>query len=204
MSSTPLTVWLVVMSTRPERERASTSTDAVLQAPSRSPPVSNPRPEDSSRIQRGHTLLPCSSATPGEVRLPWRRTCPRFGSWWTGSGRRLVSLAYVTVAAGAETVWHRLQATDEIYFDPLGRGVISVGDESGEVGARRCGLDTGWCPAENPAPGSVPLTFYCGPAYLLERDRCMGEAAVDRGMAVTPVTVGDHLVARMRAAISVI
>lgn len=91
-----------------------------------------------------------------------------------------VSLAHATVAAGAETVWHRLQATDEIYFVLSGRGLVSVGDESGEVGPG----DAVWIPAGVPqkirALGSVPLTFLCacGPAYLPERDRRMGEAAV--------------------------
>lgn len=91
-----------------------------------------------------------------------------------------VSLAHATVAAGAETVWHRLQATDEIYFVLSGRGLVSVGDESGEVGPG----DAVWIPAGVPqkirALGSVPLTFLCacGPAYLPERDQRMGEAAV--------------------------
>ncbi|BCR66920.1 cupin domain-containing protein [Mycobacterium tuberculosis] len=73
-----------------------------------------------------------------------------------------------------------LQATDEIYFVLSGRGLVSVGDESGEVGPG----DAVWIPAGVPqkirALGSVPLTFLCacGPAYLPERDQRMGEAAV--------------------------
>ncbi|WP_353436738.1 cupin domain-containing protein [Mycobacterium tuberculosis] len=95
-------------------------------------------------------------------------------------GRRLGQSGPCDRGGGAETVWHRLQATDEIYFVLSGRGLVSVGDESGEVGPG----DAVWIPAGVPqkirALGSVPLTFLCacGPAYLPERDQRMGEAAV--------------------------
>jgi mannose-6-phosphate isomerase-like protein (cupin superfamily) len=79
-----------------------------------------------------------------------------------------VSLAHATVAAGAETVWHQLESTDEIYFILFGRGLVWVGEESREVGPG----DTVWIPAgvsqkiRNLDP--TPLTFLCacGPAYL--------------------------------------
>ena len=84
-----------------------------------------------------------------------------------------VSLAHATVAAGAETVWHRLQRTDEIYFILSGRGLVSVGDESREVGSG----DTVWIPAGVEQRirnlGSDPLAFLCacGPAYLPQCDQ---------------------------------
>lgn len=113
-----------------------------------------------------------------------------------------VSLAHATVAAGAETVWHRLQATDEIYFVLSGRGLVSVGDRIWRGRARRCGLDTGWCPAENPGPrfSSVDILVRLRPGLPTGTRSAHGRGRRDRGMAVTPVTVGDHLVARMRAA----
>jgi mannose-6-phosphate isomerase-like protein (cupin superfamily) len=83
-----------------------------------------------------------------------------------------ISLAHATVAAGAETVWHRLAGTDEIYFVLSGRGLISVGIESREV---RAG-DAVWIPAGVRQKirnlGQDPLTFLCacGPAYSPERD----------------------------------
>ncbi len=84
-----------------------------------------------------------------------------------------VSLAHATVAAGAETVWHRLAGTDEIYFILSGRGLVSVGDESREVGPG----DTVWIPAGVPQRirnlSPVPLVFLCacGPAYSPECDQ---------------------------------
>lgn len=84
-----------------------------------------------------------------------------------------VSLAHATVAAGAETVWHRLEDTDEIYFVLSGHGLISVGDESREVGPG----DTVWIPAGVPQKirnlGPDPLAFLCacGPAYVPECDQ---------------------------------
>jgi len=84
-----------------------------------------------------------------------------------------VSLAHATVAAGAETVWHRLQGTDEIYFILSGHGLVWVGTESREVGPG----DTVWIPAgvaqKIRTLSPTPLTFLCacGPAYLPECDQ---------------------------------
>ena len=78
-----------------------------------------------------------------------------------------VSLAHATVAAGVETVWHRLAGTDEIYFILSGHGLVWVADESREVGPG----DTVWIPAgvrqKISNLGSSELTFLCacGPAY---------------------------------------
>ncbi|MDT5147701.1 MAG: hypothetical protein QOC58_2346 [Mycobacterium sp.] len=66
-----------------------------------------------------------------------------------------VSLAHAVVAPNAETVWHRLDGTDEVYFILCGRGMVSVGEESRKVGPG----DAVWIPA------GVP-----GPAYRAERD----------------------------------
>lgn len=94
-----------------------------------------------------------------------------------------VSLAHATVAVGAETVWHRLDSTDEIYFILTGRGLVSVGDESREV---RPG-DTVWIPAGVPQKirnlGPKPLAFLCacGPAYRPVCDqRLAGLISADR------------------------
>ena len=84
-----------------------------------------------------------------------------------------VSLAHATVAAGAETVWHQLEGTDEIYFILSGRGLVWVGAQSREVGPG----DTVWMPAGVAQKirnlGLTPLTFLCacGPAYLPECDQ---------------------------------
>ncbi len=89
------------------------------------------------------------------------------------TGIASVSLAHATLAAGAETVWHRLESTDEIYFVLLGRGLVSVGDESRQVGPG----DTVWIPAGVPQKirnlGPAPLQFLCacGPAYVPECDQ---------------------------------
>jgi mannose-6-phosphate isomerase-like protein (cupin superfamily) len=88
------------------------------------------------------------------------------------TGISSVSLAHATVAAGAETVWHRLEHTDEIYFVLSGRGLVWVGDESRNVGRG----DAVWIPAgvqqriQN--HGCRPLVFLCacGPAYFPECD----------------------------------
>lgn len=89
------------------------------------------------------------------------------------TGIASVSLAHATVAVGAETMWHRLEHTDEIYYILSGRGRVSVGDETCEIGPG----DTAWIPAgvlqriQNVSPD--PLTFLCacGPAYVPECDR---------------------------------
>jgi mannose-6-phosphate isomerase-like protein (cupin superfamily) len=89
------------------------------------------------------------------------------------TGIASVSLAHATVAAGAETVWHRLDSTDEIYFVLSGRGLVSVGGESRQVGPG----DTVWIPAGVPQKiqnlGPAPLEFLCacGPAYVPECDQ---------------------------------
>lgn len=93
----------------------------------------------------------------------------------TGIGS--VSLAHATVTAGAETVLHRLERTDEIYFILSGRGLVSVGDDSREVEPG----DAVWIPADIQQKirnvGPDPLTFLCacGPAYLPECDHRVGD-----------------------------
>ncbi|MDT5140445.1 MAG: hypothetical protein QOG19_1639 [Mycobacterium sp.] len=95
------------------------------------------------------------------------------------TGISSVSLAHATVAPAAETVWHRLEHTDEIYFVLSGRGVMSVGEESREVGPG----DAVWIPAGVPQriqnPGPDPLAFLCacGPAYFPECDHPTGAIA---------------------------
>ena len=87
-------------------------------------------------------------------------------------GIATVSLAHATVACGAETGWHRLESTDEIYFVLSGRGLVFVGADSREV---RPG-DTVWIPAGVPQKirnlGDDALEFLCacGPAYRPECD----------------------------------
>jgi mannose-6-phosphate isomerase-like protein (cupin superfamily) len=87
-----------------------------------------------------------------------------------------VSLAHAVVAPDAETIWHRLDGTDEVYFILSGCGSVSVGDESREVGPG----DAVWIPAGVPQRirnlGQVPLAFLCacGPAYRAERDERVG------------------------------
>jgi mannose-6-phosphate isomerase-like protein (cupin superfamily) len=89
------------------------------------------------------------------------------------TGIASVSLAHATVAAGAETVWHRLERTDEIYFILSGRGLVSVGDESREVGPG----DAVWIPAgiqqriRNLSPDPLAFLCACGPAYTPECDQ---------------------------------
>ncbi|CAM4442869.1 hypothetical protein MB901379_03150 [Mycobacterium basiliense] len=91
----------------------------------------------------------------------------------TNVGITSVSLAHATVAVGEETVWHRLTATDEIYFILSGRGLVMVEDEAREV---RAG-DAVWIPAGVPQKirnlGRIPLAFLCacGPAYAPECDQ---------------------------------
>jgi mannose-6-phosphate isomerase-like protein (cupin superfamily) len=87
-----------------------------------------------------------------------------------------VSLAHATVAADAETAWHRLRGTDEIYFILSGHGLVSVGAETREVGPG----DAVWIPAGVPQRirnlRRTPLTFLCacGPAYVRECDQPEG------------------------------
>ncbi|OBF87930.1 hypothetical protein A5791_18565 [Mycobacterium sp. 852002-51163_SCH5372311] len=108
--------------------------------------------------------LPFLAADLSEIRLLVDRTNSGIGS---------VSLAHATVAPGAETIWHRLEHTDEIYFILSGRGLVWVADESQEVVAG----DSVWIPAGTPQRiqnlGPIPLAFLCacGPAYLPESDR---------------------------------
>lgn len=88
-------------------------------------------------------------------------------------GIAAVSLAHATVAPGAETVWHRLEGTDEIYFILSGRGLVCVGAEFREVGPG----DTVWIPAgveqkiQNLDPSPLQFLCACGPAYLPECDQ---------------------------------
>ena len=94
------------------------------------------------------------------------------------TGIASVSLAHATVAAGAETVWHRLERTDEIYFILSGRGLVSVGDESREVGPG----DAVWIPAgiqqgiRNLSPDPLAFLCACGPAYTPECDQRAGQS----------------------------
>ena len=84
-----------------------------------------------------------------------------------------VSLAHATVAAGAETVWHCLENTDEIYFILSGTGLVFVGPETRTVSSG----DTVWIPAGVAQKirnlGADPLVFLCacGPAYSPECDK---------------------------------
>ena len=95
------------------------------------------------------------------------------------TGIASVSLAHATVAAGAETVWHRLERTDEIYFILSGRGLVSVGDESREVGPG----DTVWIPAgikqkiRNLSPDPLAFLCACGPAYTPECDQRVAQSS---------------------------
>lgn len=98
----------------------------------------------------------------------------------TNTGIASVSLAHATVAAGAETVWHRLEGTDEIYFILSGRGLVSVGEESREVGPG----DTVWMPAgipqkiRNVGPNALAFLCACSPAYVPECDQPARPAAL--------------------------
>jgi mannose-6-phosphate isomerase-like protein (cupin superfamily) len=89
------------------------------------------------------------------------------------TGIASVSLAHATVAAGAETVWHRLESTDEIYFVLAGRGLVSVGEQSRQVGPG----DTVWIPTgvrqkmRNLGPAPLEFLCACGPAYAPECDQ---------------------------------
>ncbi len=91
----------------------------------------------------------------------------------SNTGIASVSLAHATVAAGAETIWHRLERTDEIYYILSGRGLVFVGDHSREVGPG----DAVWIPAgvrqkiKNLSPDPLAFLCACGPAYTLECDQ---------------------------------
>jgi mannose-6-phosphate isomerase-like protein (cupin superfamily) len=95
------------------------------------------------------------------------------------AGIASVSLAHATVAAGAETVWHQLERTDEIYFILSGRGLVSVGDESREVGPG----DTIWIPAgikqkiQNLSADPLAFLCACGPAYAPECDQRVAQSS---------------------------
>ena len=97
------------------------------------------------------------------------------------AGTTSVSVAHATVLAGAQTLWHRLEGTDEIYVVLSGRGLVSVGAESRQVGPG----DAVWIPAGFPQKirnlTTAPLEFLCacGPAYVPQCDQ-PGRAA---GMA---------------------
>ena len=88
-------------------------------------------------VNNARDAEPCVAADLSEIRLLVDRA---------NIGINSVSLAHATVAPGAETLWHRLERTDEIYFILSGRGLDSVGDESREVGPG----DTVWIPAGIP------------------------------------------------------
>jgi mannose-6-phosphate isomerase-like protein (cupin superfamily) len=96
-----------------------------------------------------------------------------------------VSVAHATLAPGAQTIWHRLDRTDEIYFILAGRGLVSVGGESREVSAG----DTVWIPAgmeqriRNLGPDPLKFLCACGPAYLPELDRPDHALALAQGQA---------------------
>ena len=115
-------------------------------------------------ISNAKDAMPFVAADLSEIRLLVDRV---------NMGIATVSLAHATVAAGAETVWHRLEGTDEIYFILSGRGLVFVGQEFRVVGPG----DTVWIPAgveqkiRNLDP--LPLEFLCacGPAYLPECDQ---------------------------------
>jgi len=115
-------------------------------------------------VSNARDAQPFVAADLSEIRLLVDRTT---------AGIATLSLAHATVAPGAETVWHRLRRTDEIYFILCGRGLVSVGGETREVTAG----DTVWIPADVAQriqnPGSDPLEFLCvcGPAYLPECDQ---------------------------------
>jgi mannose-6-phosphate isomerase-like protein (cupin superfamily) len=110
-------------------------------------------------VSNARQAEPFVAADLSEIRLLVDRVNTGIGS---------VSLAHATVAPGAETIWHRLEDTDEIYFVLSGRGLVSVGDESRQVEPG----DTVWIPADIPQKirnlGPAPLEFLCacGPAYV--------------------------------------
>ena len=89
------------------------------------------------------------------------------------AGITSISLAHATVAAGAQTAWHRLECTDEIYFVLAGHGLVRVGGETREV---RAG-DSVWIPAgvpqriRNLGPDDLEFLCACGPAYLPSCDQ---------------------------------
>ena len=138
-------------------------------------------PKDGSQLRRrsknamfvnnARDAEPCVAADLSEIRLLVDRA---------NIGINSVSLAHATVAPGAETLWHRLERTDEIYFILSGRGLVSVGDESREVGPG----DTVWIPAGIPQRirnlGLETLEFLCacGPAYVRECDQRVHAAAL--------------------------
>jgi mannose-6-phosphate isomerase-like protein (cupin superfamily) len=109
-------------------------------------------------ISNARNAAPFVAADLSEIRLLVDRV---------NMGIASVSLAHATVEAGAETVWHRLAGTDEIYFILSGHGMVWVAEESHEVGPG----DTVWIPAGVRQKirnlGSTALTFLCacGPAY---------------------------------------
>ncbi len=150
-----------------------------------------PRSEDSSRIRQSAGTH-CHVRQQRQEAEPLARTCQIPGSWWIGflwSSPRSVWPSHDR-GGGSRTVWHRLQATDEIIAFSRGDG-ISVeriwrsgpAMRSGyRLVSRKSGLGS----------DSVDLLVRLRPAYLPERDQRNRRARRDQGSKLTPLTVGDH------------
>lgn len=100
------------MSTRPERERASTSTDAVLQATvalsAGHKPAFRGFVKDPPRARAHAAAMFVSNAREAEPFVAPDLSEIRVLVDRATVGVASVSLAHATVAAGAETVWHRI------------------------------------------------------------------------------------------------
>jgi mannose-6-phosphate isomerase-like protein (cupin superfamily) len=85
-------------------------------------------------------------------------------------GNKNQSLAEATVPAGIRTMLHLHHLTEEIYYVTAGKGVMTLGEESFEVGVGEAVL----IPPETPhcieGLGTTPLRFLCccSPAYSHE------------------------------------
>jgi mannose-6-phosphate isomerase-like protein (cupin superfamily) len=88
----------------------------------------------------------------------------------TTSGITQCSLAEETLPPGSAVTPHRHRQIEEIYYEVSGRGLMTVGDETREVGAG----DAVYVPRgqrhtlENIGDGPIKLILVCGPAFFYE------------------------------------
>lgn len=85
-------------------------------------------------------------------------------------GNRAQSLAEATVAPGTRTQLHRHAVTEELYHITAGRGLMTLGDATFEVGAGDTVAIAPGMPHRIEATGTEPLCILCccSPAYSHE------------------------------------
>jgi mannose-6-phosphate isomerase-like protein (cupin superfamily) len=90
------------------------------------------------------------------------------GPAWTPA--RNQSLAEATVPVGGQTVAHYHRQAEELYFFTAGRGRLTLGDETRDVGAGDCAVIPPGTVHELVNTGEAPLVLLCccAPAYSHE------------------------------------